>query len=74
MILIDEPYEPSIRVSLNPEKVRTVRGKPALKVGGKASGSWIDLSPVTAVPLAAKMTDDAELANFITAEEAGTVT
>ena len=69
MISIDEPLQPGFRVNLQ-EDIRTVRGKPAVAKGdGKALGSWIDLSPVTAIPLAAKMTDDAELANFIAAEK-----
>jgi|ERR1700687_34843 len=69
MISIDEPLQPSFRVALQ-EDIRIVRGKPAIAQGsGKAPVSWIDLSPVTAISLAAKMTDDAELANFIAAEK-----
>jgi hypothetical protein len=76
MILLDEPLEPEFRVNLREEKERIVRGKPRtprgktpITAGGKAPGSWIDLSPVTAISLAEKMTEDAELANFIAVEQ-----
>jgi hypothetical protein len=69
MISIDEPIQPSFRVALQ-EDIRIVRGRPAIAQGsGKAPLSWIDLSPVTAISLAANMTEDAELANFIAAEK-----
>jgi hypothetical protein len=69
MISIDEPLQPSFQVSLI-EDIRTVRGKPVVAKGSSiAPVSSIDLSPVTAIPLAARMTDDAELANFIAAEK-----
>jgi hypothetical protein len=68
MILIDEPVQPGFRVALG-EEIREVRGKPSFVAGGKPPGSWIDLSPVVTIPLAEKMTDDAELANFIKAEQ-----
>lgn len=71
MILIDEPSEPAVRTYLQ-EEARVVRGKAADASGpGKAwnpPGSWIDLSPVTTIPLMDKMTDDPELANFIASE------
>lgn len=67
MILIDEPVQTGFRVNLHEEN-RIVRGKPSFVADGKGPGSWIDLSPVTSVPLGAKIANDPELASFIAAE------
>jgi hypothetical protein len=70
MIFLDEPLRPDFRVNLQEdEQIRSVRGKQVPVGGSKAPSSWINLSPVTAIRLAPRMTDDAELANFIAAEK-----
>jgi hypothetical protein len=68
MIFIDLPELPLVRVGLLEEESRSVRGGAVSARQDHQPTSWIDLSPVTTIPLTPEMSEDKELVNFIVSE------